>query len=115
MKYIITESKLEQVIIKYLNKFYGNLEEYRTDLHPERLFFVRGKKVLMELNIENMRLEVDYDTIWEDLETVFSIDYDDVENIIKKWVEETYNLRGVRPERSVRSKPNRWKRLMKDL
>ena len=112
MKYIITESQFEDGVINYLNEMYGDLKEYRTDLHPESLFFVKGKEVLMELNTENMRLEVDCDTIWEDLETVFSIDYDDVENIIKKWMEDTYNLRGVRPERSVRGKPNRWKRLI---
>jgi len=67
MKYIITESKLEKVAIKYLNKIYGNLEEYRTDERPDKVFFIRGKKVFMEQDLENDDLWVDYYTIWSDL------------------------------------------------
>ena len=97
MKYIITESKLEQVVIKYLNKLYGDLEEYRTDKYPNSIFFFKGKKVYMGQELENGRLYVDYGTIWSDLRDTFSLEYNDIQSIIKKWVEETYNLRGVTP------------------
>jgi len=95
MKYIITESKLEKVAIKYLNKIYGNLEEYRTDERPDKVFFIRGKKVFMEQDLENDDLWVDYYTIWSDLEKMFDLKYNEIQSIITKWVEVTYNLRGV--------------------
>jgi hypothetical protein len=101
MKYIITESKLEKVAIKYLNKIYGNLEEYRTDEHPDIVFFVKGKKVYMEQDLENDFLYVDYDIIWSDLENTFSLEDNKIQSIIKDWVEVTYNLRGVTPWWSV--------------
>ena len=43
MKYIITESKLEKAVIKYLNKEYGDLEEYTTDKRPDNVFFEIGR------------------------------------------------------------------------
>jgi hypothetical protein len=103
MKYIITESKLENVVIKYLNKMYGDLEEYRTDERPDSLFFFRGKKVYMEYHLKYGHLLnyghllIDYYTIWKDLEDTFSLENDEIRHIITKWVEVTYNLRGVRP------------------
>ena len=97
MKYIITESKLEQVIIKYLDEFYGDLKEYRTDEYPGRVFYVEDKKFYMEHDLKNGYLYVDYHTIWEDLINIFGLERHEFKPIIKKWVEETYKLRGVRP------------------
>ena len=37
MKYIITESKLEKIILKYLDKMFP-LEEYRMENHPNVIF-----------------------------------------------------------------------------
>ncbi len=95
MKYIITESKMEQVIIKYLNKEYGDLNVYRVDGNSDSVFFVKDDKVYMER--EKNVLWVDYFTIWTDLETIFSLKDSEIEHIITKWVKETYKLRGIRP------------------
>jgi hypothetical protein len=105
-------NKIEHIVIKYLNKMYDDLEEYRTDKHPDSVFFFKGKKVYMEQELENGRLYVDYGTIWKDLVDTFSLDYNDIQSIIKKWVEETYNLRGVTPGLSVFKLGLRWKRLI---
>ena len=98
MKYIITESKLEQVVIKYLNKMYGDLEEYRREDFPDKIFFVKGKKVYMEQDLKNDDLYVDYGTIWSDLGDTFSLERGEIKPIISKWVEETYKLRYVTPK-----------------
>ena len=97
MKYIITENKLEEVIIKYLNKFYGDLEEYKSTKFPDTILFIKDKKVYMKQNLKNGRLWVDYDTIWTDLETIFILEELEIQDIITKWVEETYKLEGVTP------------------
>jgi len=88
-------NKLENIIIKYLNKLYGDLKVYRTDKVPDSVFFVKNKKVYMEQELESGRLYVDYGTIWEDLKTIFSLETPEIQSIIIKWVEETYKLRGV--------------------
>jgi len=111
MKYIITESKLENVVIKYLNKMYGDLEEYRTDNRPDSVFFVKGKKIFMEQDLKNDYLYVGYETIWKDLEDTFLLEYNEIQSVIFKWVEETYNLRGVTPKIAFVFHDYRWKRL----
>jgi hypothetical protein len=111
MKYIITESKLEKVAIKYLNKFYGDLEEYRTDEYPDTVFFIKGKKIYMEQGLESGRLYVGYDIIWTDLKTIFSLEAPEIQEIITKWVEETYKLEGVKSRKSISPSFNRWRGL----
>ena len=97
MKYIITESKLEKAIIHFLNKMYGDLTEYITDKEPNKIFYIKDKKVYMEQDIEYGRLWVDYKTIWMDLKMWFSLEYSDIQSVITKWVEETYNIKELTP------------------
>ena len=111
MKYIITESKLDQVIIKYLNKVYGDLEEYRTDEHPNSVYLVKDNKVYMEFDTKYNGLYVDYTTIWEDLINIIGRKYDEIKRIIKKWVEETYKLKGVKPNYMNHTSIDWWKNL----
>jgi hypothetical protein len=106
-------NKLEHIIIKYLNKLYGDLEEYRLDGYPDKIFFVKGKKVYMEQDLKNRKLYVDYGTIWSDLENMFLLEYDEIQSIITKWVEATYNLRDVTPTLSKFQLAGRWKLLIK--
>jgi hypothetical protein len=112
MKYIITESKLENVVIKYLNKMYGDLEEYRTDKHPDSVFFIKGKKVFMEQDLEIDDLYVHSDTIWKDLVDTFSLENDEIRHIIKKWAEESYNIKDVTPKNYFLFAFHRWNRLI---
>ena len=111
MKYIITENKLEKAIIHFLNKGYGDLTEYRTDKYPDSIFYMKDNKVYMEQDVENKKLWVDYDTIWVDLIMWFSLKHNDIQSVITKWVEETYNIRGITPEANGMAYNARWKRL----
>jgi len=95
MKYIITESKLEQAIIKYFNRFYGGFKEYRTDKHPRTIFFVKDDKIYLEYNM-------DTDTVYfskrlfdlgskdNGFEKIFNIRFDFVKKykFMRKWVEQ---------------------------
>ena len=112
MKYIITENKLEQVVIKYLNKMYGDLEEYRTNEYPDKVFYIKGKKVYMEQDLKNEMLLVDYGTIWSDLENMFLLEYDEIKHIISKWLEEVYNIKDVTHKLLPVQPLSWWKRLI---
>jgi hypothetical protein len=91
-------NKLEHIAIKYLNKMYGDLEEYKREDFPDSLFFIKDKKVYMEQNFH--KLWIDYDTIWSDLENIFLLENDEIKSIITKWVKETYKLKNVTPQLS---------------
>ena len=41
MKFIITESKREELIDKYLSKEYGGLKKGESKNHPDLVFFIR--------------------------------------------------------------------------
>ena len=92
MKYIITEGQNDKIIIRYLNSEYGDLEEYRTDKYPKSVFYVKDKKVYMEMGLGDYLLWVDHYSIWEDLINIFSLDDEEIERIITKWAKKTYNI-----------------------
>ena len=104
---------LEKTAIHYLDEMYGDLEEYTTDDYPNSLFFVKNKKVYMELNLKDGDLWVDDDTIWGDLKDIFSLEDSKIEHIITKWVEDTYKLRDFTPYIAVDLSIVRWKTLIK--
>ena len=90
-------NKMEQIIINFLNKGYGDLTQYKTDKYPDSIFYMKGKKVYMIQDMKNGELWVEYYTIWQDLKMWFSLNYQDIQSVITKWVEETYNIRGLTP------------------
>lgn len=95
MKYIITESQNEKLVIKYLNNEYGDLKErIRTDKYPNSIYFFKENKVYMAYGSISKDLWVDYYTIWTDLEKIFGLTEDEIYKTITKWVEDTYGLSG---------------------
>jgi hypothetical protein len=97
MKYIITENRIKQIAINYLNEMYGDLERRTTEDWPGMIFFVKGKKIYMDRSINHNYLHIDYDTIWSDLENMFSLEDDEIKLIINKWMSERYNLMETKP------------------
>jgi hypothetical protein len=92
MKLIITENKLNDVVIKWLNKNYGDLKPYETDQYPDHIFFMKDKQVIFDYNKENGFVYVSYDDIWSFLVRIFSMEYEQIQEVTKLWVEEHYNL-----------------------
>jgi len=93
MKLIITENKLNNVVIKWLNKNYGDLKPFETDEYPYSIFYIRDKEVFFEYNKKNGFVYISYDDIWSFLENIFSMEYKQIQEVTKLWVEEHYNLR----------------------
>jgi hypothetical protein len=90
MKYIITESKLEQVIFKYLDKDFGGLES-----DDGLLFDVVFKSSEGDYNefgwSEPGILTVQRDAT-EKLTDFFMLDINNSLNLIGKWFQDRYNL-----------------------
>jgi hypothetical protein len=89
---------LERVIIKWLNKYYSNLTQRRYKNNSELVFYVDSKNIIfMEYNKNNGYVWVRYSGIWHKIKSMFNVNDDDVELIMKQWIEETYKLEGVTP------------------
>ena len=48
---------------------------------------------------ENGDVHIDYDRIWSFFEDVIGLDYEKIQGVIKNWLEETYNLKGLTPKK----------------
>lgn len=93
MKIIITESKIYNIAKKQLIKRFGNLTPVEYDSYPNRLFYVDEKgNLYFELTDWNDEVLVDYYTIWSFLEDTFQLEYKQIQQLTKEWIEEYYNL-----------------------
>ena len=84
--------KLKHKIIKYLNSEYGDLEQYETEKQPNHIFFMKDGKLIFVYNRKNGYVGVSYDKIWSFLENFFGLEYKEVQDLTKEWVEEHYKL-----------------------
>ena len=93
MKFIITENKKERVTINWLNQNYSNLNEFRLDAYLNNIFYMSDDgSLIFHYNVDTKDVVISYEYIWDFLTTVFKFDYEDINKITKKWVEDTYNL-----------------------
>jgi septum formation topological specificity factor MinE len=97
MKYIITESRLEKVIFKYLDiKLEGiELKEGRYD---DSLIFVFPGKDSGLMGWDKPNKLYTYYKVIDDIENMFSMEEDDVLDVIGRYVESRYNLKVKRNE-----------------
>ena len=90
MKFIITESKLEQVIFKYLdNQDFVKIDE------GENIYFVNSegdKFAMIRFNKDNGWCYINYNLI-EEISSFFSMKMSDSEQVIGRWVESTLQMK----------------------
>jgi hypothetical protein len=90
MKFIITESKLEKVVIEYLNSL--NLIILDKSTH---IFFIRegiDEYPYIVYDKHNSKCIIYYDLI-SDITSLFSLDSNHLEELIGKWVEDTLDMK----------------------
>jgi hypothetical protein len=96
----VNKHQLERVVIKWLNKHFGNLIPKKDKNDTNSVFYVNSNNdVMMEYDQENGEVLISYDHIWSKIELLFHLNYRDIQSIMKVWLEETYKLGGVTPFR----------------
>jgi hypothetical protein len=96
MKYIITESRLERLIFKYLdNKLKGT--DIKKGIVSDFVFVVPGKDVgLFAVNKYHKKgdnyLHI-YFPLFDEIQTMFSMKEGDVLEVIGKYLESRYNMK----------------------
>ena len=94
--------KRQELILKWLNKEFGNLTPA---IDGNRTFYVdKGRKPLFVYfqDSKNGYVYINYDRIWVFFESIFGLNTLQIKEILKVWLEETYNLKGVTPQ-SIKS------------
>jgi hypothetical protein len=112
MKFVITENKLERLAIKWLNENYGDLEPFETEKYPDYIFYRKGDEVIFDYNKKNKVVYVSYDEIWSFFESFFGMDYQQIRDITKDWVEEHYKLRVTTTTGTRKQLSFRWRNII---
>ena len=91
MKVIITESKLERLVIKWLNDEYGNLVPHKQAKYNEHIFYTKGNENIFDINKHSGDVYVS-DVIWSTLARMFGMSYQNIQKVTKEWITNHYHL-----------------------
>jgi hypothetical protein len=112
MNIIVNRPQLVRAVLLYLNKNFGNLTQKTRTRYPDSVFYVNSNdEILMEYDKENEYVWLHYDQIWSKIESLFPLNYSEIQSIMKHWLEETYKLKGVTPDTTVGISKYCWRRL----
>ncbi len=111
MKYIITESQMDRAVFKWLNSEYGDLTPYETEEYPDYIFFMKDGEVVFDYNKKNGYVDISYDKIWLFLKSFFGLEYKEIQDITKEWVEEHYKLGVTKTDDSLFTLDLRWRNI----
>jgi hypothetical protein len=101
----MNKHQLERVVIKWLDKHFGNLTPKTSSEFPNLVFYVNSdNEAMMEYDNKTERVYINYDHIWSKIESLFHLNRDDVQSIMKTWLGDTYKLGVVTPVRIVKGK-----------
>jgi hypothetical protein len=85
------------IVLKWLNKEFGNLTPV---VKNDKTFYVDENRIPLFYYYQDEKNEyvyVTYNKIWVFFESIFGLNYLQTQEIVKVWLEETYNLRGSTP------------------
>ena len=81
----------------FLNLF-NDLDVVQSEKNPDwTLFRYKPYHNLMVYDKKTGVVYVSYDDIWSFLKSNFGLNYSEIQVVIKEWLDEVYNLRGVTP------------------
>jgi len=83
---------LKHKIINYLNSEYPELEQFETEEYPGYTFFMKDGEVIFYYNKKNGYTRISNNKIWSVLGNFFGLEYEEIQDITKEWVEEHYKL-----------------------
>jgi hypothetical protein len=91
MKYVITESRLENFVFKLLDKEFKNLNNFKLEGHPH-IFYIQEGNVIFFYDTETEVLYVPNDPVGNLLSKILDLNKDEIETILKIWVNHNYKL-----------------------
>ena len=103
MKYLITESKVREIALKWMNDNFSpdQLEIVKSPKYPDSIFYRKNGQVVMEQDLKKKNFYFHYDEIWSFFESFFNIELIEFQSLMKIWLEETLNLDGYTPRRAI--------------
>jgi hypothetical protein len=108
MKFLITENQMRRLEFKYLNYLFDGMYEVESEEYPDSRFWKKDNEVVLELQ-KSGKMWVYY-VIWDNFSGMFSLEDNETQQVLKKWLEEHLNLEGITPQRYMLNKL-RWRNI----
>ena len=86
--------------LEFMDNF-KDLETFKKTAYPKRIYYKKNGKELMLQDDEDKKFWFRYDEIWSFFEKVFDMEYEEIQDILSQWLEETLNLKGYAPRRNI--------------
>ena len=89
----VNKHQLERVVIKWLDKHFGDLTIKKHNNYPKDIFYINSKyQILIQFSKDYWEIDISDNHIWSHLENIFHLKDYYVRSIIKIWLEDTYKL-----------------------
>jgi hypothetical protein len=95
MKFLITENQFKSANFKYLDYLFEGMYEIESKKYPDSRFWKKDDNVVLELRNSGYLLVL-Y-SIWENISNMFSLEYDETQQLIKDWVKKRLKLEIITP------------------
>ena len=91
------ENKLDKVALTWVNNKFGDLKPIVKD---NKTYYVNEDRLPLFYYYQDSKNEyvyINHPEIWSFLESMFGMEYLQIQEVMKDWLEETYNLKGLTP------------------
>ncbi len=82
--------------LEFMDNF-KDLETFKRPDYHDVLFYEKKDKTLMLQDDGYMEFWFDYKEIWYFFENIFNMEYEEIQDILSKWLQDTLNLKGYTP------------------
>ena len=92
MKYIITESRLNNLIYNYLD---DNFSDLHTELNPmfkQYVYYFKGSEMILVYVLRTEEVVTEDVHIFSPLISMFAMDTEQLIPIVREWLSKTYNI-----------------------
>ena len=86
---------MRKLHFKFLDYLFEDIYEVKSKEYPDSRFWKKNDNV--ELELENPSTLWVLDTIWKDVEDMFSLDRRENRQLIREWIKQHLNLTGFTP------------------
>lgn len=94
MDIIVDKPQLVRIVLLYLNTNFGDLTPKEYPQYPDTYFFMDPNDNVIMGYYKGL-VTISNSQLWSKLESLFPINNNEILSIIRHWIEETYDLKGV--------------------
>jgi len=102
---------MDRAVFKWLNSEFGDLTPYETEERTNYIFFMKDGEVVFDYDKKYGNVYISDDKIWSFLGNFFGLEYEEIQDITKEWVEEHYKLGVTKTDDSLFTLDLRWRNI----